>query len=346
MSALKIEPTRSIVAEIRAVAARTDLGAERMHETIDAIMGGEVSQTQIAALLVALALKGETAYELAGAATAMRAHATPVRTVRKDAIDVCGTGGDCAGTFNISTAVAFVVAGAGVAVAKHGNRAMSSRCGSADVLEALGVRIDLDAGRCGQLLDEHGIAFMFAQAYHPAMRHVAPVRRELGVRTLFNLLGPLTNPAGVRRQIVGVAQPHAQPIVAHALGLLGSERTAVIHGGDGLDEATLAMPTRVIEWHGQGTTEYELSPEQAGLERAPTRALAGGDAGANAAMVRGVLDGDGGPRRDVVVLNAALALLIAGAAADIAQGAAAARRSIDSGAARAKLADLVRESQR
>ena len=346
MSALKIETTRSIAAEIRAVAARTDLRTEQMYEVIAAIMSGEVSQTQIAAFLVALALKGETADELAGAAAAMRARAVAVRTIRTDAIDVCGTGGDGAGTFNISTAVAFVVAGAGVAVAKHGNRAMSSRCGSADVLEALGVRIELDADRCAQILDRHGIAFLFAQAHHPAMRHVAPVRRELGIRTLFNLLGPLVNPAGVKRQIVGVAQAHVQPIVARALGLLGVDRAAVIHGGDGLDEASLAMPTRVIEWRGLGTIEYALLPEHAGFERVPTCALEGGDAEANAAMVRAVLDGRAGPRRDVVTLNAALALLIAGAAADIAQGAAAARRSIDSGAARAKLDDLVRESQR
>jgi anthranilate phosphoribosyltransferase len=346
MSALKVETGRSIAPEIRAVAARTDLGAEQMRDIITAIMSGEVSATQIAALLVALAVKGETADELAGAAAAMRAHAIPVRTVRIDAIDVCGTGGDGAGTFNISTAVAFVVAGAGVAVAKHGNRAMSSRCGSADVLEALGVRIDADPERSGATLDEHGIAFLFAQAHHPAMRHVAPVRRELGIRTLFNLIGPLSNPAGVKRQIVGVAHAGGQRTVAYALGRLGSERAAVIHGGDGLDEATLAAPTRVIEWQAGGAVEYELSPADAGLDYAPTGALAGGDAGENAAVVRAVLDGRAGPRRDVVILNAALALLIAGAAADIAQGAHLARRSIDSGAARAKLDHLVRESQR
>ena len=346
MSAVQVQSSKSIVSQIRAVAARADLGADEMHDTIAAIMSGEVSHMQIAALLVALALKGETAEEIAGAAAAMRSYAVPVRTARSDAMDVCGTGGDGSGTFNISTAVAFVVAGADVPVAKHGNRAMSSRCGSADVLEALGVRLDVAPERNGELLDDHGIAFLFAQSHHPAMRNVAPVRREIGMKTLFNLLGPLTNPAGVRRQVVGVSQLAAQRAVAESLARLGSERAAVIRGCDGLDEATLDGATRVIEWNGAHLLEYEIVPEDADLERASSAALAGGDARENAAIVRRVLAGESGPARDVTLLNAALALYVAGRATDIRHGRGLAERSLDSGAARDKLDVLVRESQR
>ena len=212
-----------------------------MRDAISAIMDGQASPAQVAALLVALALKGETADEVAGAALSMRAHAIAVPSTRRPIVDVCGTGGDASGTFNISTAVAFVVAGCGVAVAKHGNRAMSSRCGSADVLEALGVKIDAPPEIAAAALETQGVAFLFAQAYHPAMRYVAPVRREIGVRTLFNVIGPLSNPAGAHRQIVGVPRPHLLLLVAAALGRLGSERAAAVHGHGGLDELSPAV---------------------------------------------------------------------------------------------------------
>ncbi|HME80798.1 MAG TPA: anthranilate phosphoribosyltransferase [Candidatus Eremiobacteraceae bacterium] len=347
MSALAagLDPSVCVVSQIVRAAAGADLSAEEMRQTINAIMDGVVTPAQAAALLVALAVKGETADEVVGAASAMREHAIPV-SPRGGAIDVCGTGGDGSGTFNISTAVAFVVAGAGVPVAKHGNRAMSSRCGSADVLEALGVRIDVPPQRSAALLGEHGIAFMFAQVHHPAMRHVAPVRREIGMKTLFNLLGPLTNPAAVRRQVVGVAHAGAQDIVAAAIGRLGSDRAAVIRGCDGLDEATLAGATRVLEWSGLELVEYDIVPEDAGLERAPTEALAGGDAQSNAHVIREVLRGKPGAQRDVVLLNAALALFIAGVARDLQHGRSVAQRSIDTGAASDKLDVLRRESRR
>jgi anthranilate phosphoribosyltransferase len=342
-TATSVNPSVSIIQQIKRAAAGMDLSTAEMREAVNAIMDGDVTPAQVSALLVALAIKGETVDEVAGAASAMREHAIAVKP-RSGAIDVCGTGGDGSGTFNISTAVAFVVAGAGVPVAKHGNRAMSSRCGSADVLEALGVRIDIAPALTAQILDEHAIAFLFAQAHHPAMRHVAPVRREIGIRTLFNLLGPLTNPASVRRQVVGVAQHGTRLLVAEALGRLGSERAAVVHGCDGLDEVTLAGPTSVAEWTGGGVIEFEIVPEDAGLERRDGSRLRGGDAASNAAAIRSVLDGQRGDQRDVVLLNAALALRVAGVAADLREGRAQAERSIDSGAARGRLEALVQAS--
>jgi anthranilate phosphoribosyltransferase len=331
----------SIVEHIRTAMAGKHLTADETARAVGAIMDGAVTPAQVAALLVALALKGETADEIAGAASAMRAHALRVKTTRTPLMDVCGTGGDASGSFNVSTAVAFVVAGAGVAVAKHGNRAMSSRCGSADVLAALGVRIDSPPELSARSLERDGIAFLFAQAHHPAMRHVAPVRREIGVRTLFNVLGPLTNPAGATHQVVGVAHPSALHLVAGALGRLGSARAAAVHGSDGLDEATLSGPTRVVEWTGSDLREYEISPADAGLESAAPGAIAGGDAAENAMLVRSVLEGRKGPHRDVVLLNAALALVIAGMASDLRQGRGLAEMSIDRGAALGKLQALV-----
>lgn len=334
----------SIVEYIRAAVAGKHLIAEEANRAVGAIMDGAVTPAQVAALLVALALKGETADEIAGAASAMRAHALRVKTSRAPLLDVCGTGGDGSGTFNVSTAVAFVVAGAGVAVAKHGNRAMSSRCGSADVLGALGVRIDAPPEVSQALLERQGIAFLFAQAHHPAMRYVAPVRREIGVRTLFNVLGPLTNPAGATHQVVGVSHPGALHLVAEALARLGSKRAAAIHGCDGMDEATLAGPTRVVEWSGVELREYEIQPADAGLAASPSEAIAGGDAAENAALIRGVFEGKKGPHRDVVLLNAALALVIAGVAPDLMRGRALAESSIDSRSALGKLAALVQGS--
>ena len=319
MSMLATEPdaSASVIAQIKRAAAGGDLSAAEMRLTVNAIMDGAVTPAQAAALLVALAVKGETADEVVGAASAMREHAVAVDTAPRRDRRVRYRRRRLRDIQHLDSG-AFVVAGAGVPVAKHGNRAMSSRCGSADVLEALGVRIDVAPQRSAQILEEHGIAFMFAQVHHPAMRHVAPVRREIGMKTLFNLLGPLTNPAAVRRQVVGVAHAGAQDIVASAIGRLGSERAAVIRGCDGLDEATLAGTTRVLEWNGSDLIEYEIVPEDAGLERAATASLAGGDADANAHMIGDVLAGMSGPRRDVVLLNAALALLIAGAASDLA----------------------------
>lgn len=327
---------------IRRVVDGADLTMEEIRAAIDAVMEGQASPAQIAALLVALSLKGETADEIAGAASAMRVHALPVRTTRRPIVDVCGTGGDGSGTFNISTAVAFVVAGTGVAVAKHGNRAMSSRCGSADVLAALGVRIDAPPHVAEAALERDGIAFLFAQAYHPAMRHVAPIRREIGVRTLFNLIGPLANPAGATRQIVGVARRAAMPLVAGALARLGSERAAAVHGDGGMDELALSDVNDVVEWTGERIVEYHVDATSLGFPARPREALAGGDADMNAAIVRRVLDGASGPHRDVVLLNAGFALAIAGAAADISDGIAQAVRSIDDGAARGKLDALVK----
>lgn len=340
MSAQAVIPT-SLVDCIRRVVAGKDLSADEMRGAIEAVMDGAATPAQIAALLIALALKGETAAEIAGAASAMRAHALPVHTARRPLMDVCGTGGDSSGSFNVSTAVAFVVAGAGVAVAKHGNRAMSSRCGSADVLAELGVRIDAPPQLAGEALERHGIAFLFAQTHHPAMRHVAPVRREIGVRTLFNMLGPLTNPAGATRQVVGVAQPEAGALLAAALAQLGSERAAVVHGTDGMDEVTLSAPTRVVEWTGAELIEYEIRPEELGFRQCPAADVAGGEAQENAALIRRVLEGRAGPHRQIVLLNAGLALKIAGVVDDLAAGCRAAAHSIDTGAAIGKLHDLV-----
>jgi anthranilate phosphoribosyltransferase len=327
---------------IRRAVDGADLSMDEIRSAIDAVMDGHASPAQVAALLVALALKGETPDEVAGAAMAMRAHAIRVESVRNPIVDVCGTGGDASGTFNISTAVAFVVAGAGVAVAKHGNRAMSSRCGSADVLEALGVKIDATPQVAAAALEAEGIAFLFAQAYHPAMRHVAPIRRDIGIRTLFNIIGPLSNPAGATRQVVGVPSSAALHLVARALARLGSERAAAVHGHGRLDELSLSGPSRVVEWTGSKIVEYEIDPADHALERRPLGDLAGGDAVTNASIVGRVLAGERGAHRDVVLLNAGLALVVAGTASDVTSGIAAAAESIDSGAARGKLEALVR----
>ncbi|HYK54000.1 MAG TPA: anthranilate phosphoribosyltransferase [Candidatus Eremiobacteraceae bacterium] len=334
-----------MIDHIRRVVGGEHLVLDDMRDAVGAIMDGQATPAQVAALLIALHVKGETADEIAGAAAAMRAHAIAVPVARRPIVDVCGTGGDASGTFNISTAVAFVVAGAGVTVAKHGNRAMSSKCGSADVLEALGVRIDAPPEVAASALDAHGIAFLFAQAYHPAMRYVAPVRREIGVRTLFNIIGPLSNPAGAHRQIVGVPRVELLALVANALSRLGCERAAVVHGHGGLDELSLAGENRVAEWTGTDVIEYAIDPHTFGLERRPNTELAGGDAPRNAELVRRVLDGERGPHRDVVALNAALALVIAGVADDMQAGMRVAFASIDDGRAREKLDALVQATK-
>jgi anthranilate phosphoribosyltransferase len=300
------------------------------------IMTGEATPAQVGAFLVALRLKGETADEIVGMARVMREHALAVPCVEA-VVDTCGTGGDASGTFNVSTAAAFVVAAAGARVAKHGNRAMTSACGSADVLEALGAKIDLGPEQVARCLREVGFGFMFAQAFHPAMKHVAGPRREIGVRTVFNVLGPLTNPAGAAHQLLGVARPQLAPLLAEALGRLGARHALVVHGHGGLDELSLSGPSSVHELRDGRLREYAVSPEDVGLSPAPNEAVCGGGPEENAVALRGVLDGKAGPLRDITLLNAAAALVAADLAGDLKDGVARAARAIDSGAAREKL---------
>ncbi|MFQ5695228.1 MAG: anthranilate phosphoribosyltransferase [Terriglobia bacterium] len=311
---------------------------------METVLCGEATDAQIASLLTVLRVRGETTDELVGFAEAMRAHARPIFSPdgrpQGALVDTCGTGGDGAGTFNVSTAAAFVVAGAGVRVAKHGNRSLSSRCGSADVLEALGVNLLAEPARIAAAICEVGIGFIFAPAVHTAMKHAQKARRDLRFRTVFNLLGPLTNPAGVDAQVVGVFDAHWLEPVARALGELGVRRAFVLHSQDGLDEASLSAPTAVAELH-QGTVrQYEITPEQFGLTHAPREALLGGEPVTNARIIEAVFHGLPGPQRDVVVMNAALGLLAADADADFKEAAARARQAIDSGAARQRLRAL------
>lgn len=307
------------------------------------IMSAEATPAQIGAFLVALRLKGETVDEITGMARVMREHALTVLVDDVPAlVDTCGTGGDASGTFNVSTAVAFVVAAAGAPVAKHGNRAMTSACGSADVLEALGAKIDLDPQQVARCIREVGIGFMFAQSFHPAMKHVAGPRREIGVRTVFNVLGPLTNPAGTAHQLLGVARPELAPLLAEALGRLGSRHALVVHGHGGLDELSLSGPSTVHELRGGALREYTVSPEEVGLAEAPNESVRGGSPEENAGALRGVLDGEPGPLRDITLLNAAAALVAADLAADLKEGVRLAARAVDSGAARDKLNAFVK----
>jgi anthranilate phosphoribosyltransferase len=306
------------------------------------IMDGQATPAQIGALLAALAVRGESEDEIVGFATEMRARAVPIRAAA--AFDTCGTGGDAAGTFNISTLVSLVVAACGVAVAKHGNRSASGSCGSADVLEALGVRIDASPETAQRSLDAHGWAFLFAPGFHAATRHAVGPRKELGVRTAFNLLGPLTNPARPKAQIVGVPKPELAPFLARCLARLGVERAWVVHGS-GLDEIALHAETLVAELRDGSVRERRVKPEDAGLERAPLPSLAGGDPAANAAITDEVLGGVPGPRRDVVVLNTAAALFVAGRATDLMDGARQASAAIDDGRGR-ELLVRAREASR
>ncbi len=337
-----------ILAEaVRSVVEGRDLDAQTMEGAVEAILGGEATEAQIAALAVGLRMKGETAAEIAAAARVMRRRcdAVEVAGAGEVVLDTCGTGGDGAGTFNLSTASAIVAAAAGVRVAKHGNRAVSSRAGSADVLEALGVRIDVDRAVVVRSVREVGIGFLFAPAHHGALRHAAPVRRALGVRTFFNLLGPLSNPAGATHQLVGVYDPDRAEQMAEVLGLLGARRAWVVHGEGGLDEVSPAGPTRVALLEAGSVTCREVRPEDFGLAPVPLEALAGGDAAANARIIRAILGGEPGPRRTAVVLNAASALLVAGAAADPKEASARASEAIDSGAARRTLEAWVELTQ-
>lgn len=320
---------------------RRDLSEDEAAEVMRGIMTGEASPAQVGAFLAALRMKGETVDEVTGMARVMREQALRVEA-EGVVVDTCGTGGDASGTFNVSTAAAFVVAGAGVNVAKHGNRAMSSGCGSADVLEALGARIDLNPDQVGQCLRETGIGFMFAQVFHPAMKYVAPARREIGIRTVFNILGPLTNPAGARCQLLGVARAELAPMIAAVLSRLGAHHALVVHGDGGLDEISLTGESHVHEVREGDVREYFVSPEELGLSRAPLEAVKGGAPEDNAAKLRGVLAGERGPIRDIVALNAAAALVAADTAPDLKGGVRLAEDTIDSGAAKEKLEAFVR----
>jgi anthranilate phosphoribosyltransferase len=329
---------------IKKVESGSDLSRQEAELAMEEILSGRSDEETIVAFLTVLRAKGETVGELVGFARAMRRHATPVFPdgMRPDdlLVDTCGTGGDSSGTFNISTAAAFVAAGAGVRIAKHGNRSISSKCGSADVLEALGVSLEVSPERVGAAIREIGIGFLFAPALHTAMRHANPARRRLG-RTAFNLLGPLTNPAGARAQVAGVFSDQVVEKMAMALGELNVEHAFVVHGSGGLDEISLAGETTVGDVRHAAVQIYQVSPEDFGLERAPLEAIAGGDAAHNAALIRAILSGEKGPRRDVVVANASAAIVAAGRAADFLNGALLAAQSIDSGAALAKLDALI-----
>jgi anthranilate phosphoribosyltransferase len=331
---------------------RQSLSREEARGVMAEVLAGKCTDAQIAALLVALHMKGETVEEIVGFAEAIRAAATPLGlrpnhtvdvsgTERDALIDTCGTGGDASGTFNISTATALVVAGAGVRVAKHGNRSVTSKCGSADVMEALGVNIDLPPTRLAGCLEKVGIAFLFAPAMHSAMKHVQSARRELRLRTVFNLLGPLTNPAHASAQVVGVYSVALVEKLAEALSMLGLHRALVVHGLDGLDEITITGPTRIAEVREGTIRTYEVTPEEFGIERGTIDDISGGDAATNASIIRDVLAGTQSPRRGVVLLNAAAALVAASKADRLADALPLASRSIDSGAAAEKLQALV-----
>ncbi|HUU32792.1 MAG TPA: anthranilate phosphoribosyltransferase [Vicinamibacterales bacterium] len=341
-------PNDIISAALKTLAAGRDLSEEEARGILLEIMGGRVGDTQTAAFLSALRVKGETAAEIVGMARAMTELAEKVEVDADVILDTCGTGGDGANTFNISTAAALVAAGAGVTVAKHGNRSATSDCGSADVLETLGVAIDIAPAQVSRCIAEVGIGFMFAPVHHLAMRHVAPVRRELGMATTFNLIGPLTNPAGARHQLIGVADPRYVQRIAEAVRIMGSARNLIVHSEDGLDEISTTCRTDVVEVFADTGFDltYELRPETFGLRRAQLHELRGGDAAVNAGYIREVLDGVEGPRLDIVLLNAGAALYIAGPAATIADGVAAARAAVASGAARAKLNALITTTNR
>ena len=334
----------TIRAAIAAVAARRSLTEREMAAAVETMMAGRATPAQVAALLMALHMKGESVDELCGAARALRCHATRIRRPPGVVVDTCGTGGDARGTFNISTTAALIAAGAGAVVAKHGNRAMSGAVGGADVLEALGLSLDLPPELLERQLAEVGIAFLFAPRLHGAMARVAGPRREIGVRTIFNLVGPLANPAGVRRQVVGVFAEHWVRPMAEALARLDSEHALVVHGRDGLDEITLSQATDAVELRGGGLRDLVIEPEELGLARCPLAALCVDGIQAAAEAVRAVLAGEHGPRRDVSLVNAAATLYVAGRVASLRDGIAVAAEAVDSGRAAAVLERLVRSS--
>jgi anthranilate phosphoribosyltransferase len=335
-------------ATLRKLEAKRDLSCAEAEALMEELLAGRMAHDDVVRFLLAMRAKGETVEELVGFARVMRRHATPVplggvaATIDEwPLLDTCGTGGDSGGTFNVSTAAALVAAGAGARVAKHGNRSISSRCGSADVLEALGVKIDLPAERIGQAIAQIGIGFLFAPAMHTAMKHAMPARREVGGRTVFNLLGPLTNPAGATAQVIGVPAAPLVDKLGRALAELGARRAFVVHGLDGIDEISLSDETEVADVQGNSMRRYRVKPEDFGVTRSTREPLAGGDAATNAQIIRGLLQGERGPRRDFVCINAAAALVAAGRAADFKQGACLAAEAIDSGAALAKLNALI-----
>ena len=350
--------TSPIIAEaVRALVDRKDLSRIEAAAAMEAIMSGAATNAQIAAFLTALRMKGETVEELIGFAQVMREKAVKVRTRasevvgatgtdREMLIDTAGTGGDASGTFNVSTATAFVVAGAGLKVAKHGNRSVSSLCGSADVVETLGINIELSAAKVARCVDEVGIGFLYAPLLHTAMKHVMAARREMGIRTVFNMLGPLTNPAGANAQVIGVYSDALTEPLARALAELGTLRAYVVHGDDGLDEISNTGPSHISEVREGVVRSSTVRPEDFGLPRSSLQDLRGGDREENAAIVRHVLAAEAGPRRDIVLMNAAAALVVGGKAQDFKEGVALAAESVDSGAAAAKLAGLIALSQR
>jgi anthranilate phosphoribosyltransferase len=332
---------------LRKVEEGTDLSVHQAEEIMDELLEGHLAQEQIVGLLISLRAKGEAVAELVGFARAMRRRANHggAQAQISPLVDTCGTGGDGGGTFNVSTAAALVVAGAGVRVAKHGNRSFSSRCGSADVLEALGVNIDLKPQRALAAIERIGIGFLFAPTMHTAMRHAAAARREAGGRTVFNLLGPLTNPAGATAQVIGVPAAALVEKLGHALAELGAQHAFVVHGVDGIDEISLSDETEVAEVRPRSVKRYRVKPQDFGVGCARREELTGGDAAMNAKIIRDILDGERGPRRDFVCINAAAALVAAGRAADFRSGTLLASKAIDSGSARAKLEALIEFSR-
>jgi anthranilate phosphoribosyltransferase len=350
--------TSPIITEaVRALVERRDLTRIEAAAAMDAIMSGAATNAQIAAFLTALRMKGETVEELIGFAQVMRGKAVRVRsrgeaiaaltgTDREMLIDTCGTGGDAAGTFNVSTATAFVVAGAGLKVAKHGNRSVSSLCGSADVVETLGINLELTPTKVARCIDEVGIGFLYAPLLHTAMKHVMTARREMGIRTVFNMLGPLTNPAAANAQVVGVYAAALTEPLARVLAELGTIRAFVVHGADGLDEVSNTGESRISEVREGVVRTVTVRPEDFGLARATIADLQGGDREQNARIIRAILDGEGGPKRDIVLMNASAALVTGGKARDLKEGVELAARSIDTGAGRATLEALMTLSRR
>lgn len=313
--------------------AREDLTRDEAHALMGAIMAGEIEHIRSAAILTALRMKGETVEEISGFVTALRDKAIRVTPKSNGTVDTCGTGGDAQHTFNISTATAFVAAGMGIPVAKHGNRAVSSKCGSSDVLDALGIRSDLSPQAIADLVDRAGIGFMFAPAHHPAMKNVVPVRQQMGIRTVFNLLGPMANPAFVKRQLVGVFDPSLTEVVANTLRALGSEKVFVVHGMEGTDEVSIGGETRVTKLENDSVETVTMTPEDVGIERRDISELGGGNASENAKHIMDVLSGQAGAKHDAVVLNAAYVAVVADKATDLKAGADLARHAIESGAA-------------
>jgi anthranilate phosphoribosyltransferase len=327
------------------IVKREDLNEEQMSQMITDIFSGNITDAQIGAMMAALATKGETFEELAGAARAMRRKALRIQTSAATVVDTCGTGGDGAHTFNISTTTSFVVAACGVTVAKHGNRSVSSQCGSADLLEALGIKLDTAPEIVEEAVQDIGIGFLFAPLYHGAMRFAAKARKEVGLRSIFNMLGPLTNPAGANCQLLGVYAPELTEMFAHALQLLGTKRAFVVHGHDGLDEISVCAPTRVSELKNGLIRTYDISPEQFFSEQAEPADLLGGSPEENAQITRNILNGEKGPKRNIVIINAAAALVAAGQAEDLKQGIRIAETAIDESAAAKKMEALIRYSQ-